>query len=79
MRSRLAVVFICARAFSIHISYSPSSSFYSPYMPPLFPRLGVIRSHADAFNLRERLFSICHFKFPSSSFRSFYMPPLFLR
>ena len=60
MRSRLAVVFICARAFSIHISYSPSSSFYSPYMPPLFPRLGVIRSHADAFNLRERLFSICH-------------------
>ena len=56
MRSRLAVAFICARAFSIHISYAPSSSFYSPYMPPLFPRLGVIRSHADAFNLRDRLF-----------------------
>ena len=76
MRSRLVVAFICARAFSIHISYSPSSSFYSPYMPPLFPRLGVIRPHADAFSLRERLFSICHFEFPSSSFRSFYMPPL---
>ena len=58
--------------------YSPSSSFVSLYMPPLFHRLGVIRSRAAVFQLRA-CFSISHISSSLFFFLSPYMPPLFPR
>ena len=48
-------------------------------MPPLFPRLGVIRSRVAVFHLRACVFHSSDLTLNLLLFSSPYMPPLFLR
>ena len=62
--------------FPFLTSYYPSSSFISPYMPSLSPRLGVIRSQAAVFSSARVLFSISPILLPLFFFLSLDMPLL---
>ena len=56
--------------------YSYSSSFSSPYMPPLFPRLGVIRSRTARFHLRACFFHFSYLTLPLLLFLPLYASTL---